>query len=128
VVRIPALSSHLTAARFSLTYVQPIFEKYGYGTTIYSPLASSLLTGKYNNGIPPDSRYAKNADISYIKALGDKLDSPEGKAQIGKVQALEAVAKDKFKGVTTAQLALAWVLKNPRVSFEILMEDHGIII
>ncbi|KAF9518657.1 hypothetical protein BS47DRAFT_1325191 [Hydnum rufescens UP504] len=94
----------------------PIFEKYGYGTTIYSPLASSLLAGKYNNGIPPDSRYAKNADISYIKALVDKLDSPEGKAQIGKVQALEAVAKDNFKGVTTAQLALAWVLKNPRVS------------
>ncbi len=83
------------------------YKDYNYGTTIWSPLASGLLTGKYNAGIPKDSRGA-------LKGYEWLKDSLTNEAKIAKVKALEPIAKDL--GATLSQLALAWCLKNPFVS------------
>ncbi|KAI1761547.1 Aldo/keto reductase [Hypoxylon sp. FL1150] len=101
--------------RFEVEYA-PLFDQFKYGTTIWSPLASGLLTGKYNNGIPEGSRFSKHGDFfdSTIKSL----QSEEGKAKIEKVKKLTAIAERL--GGTTASLALAWTLKNPNVSTVIL--------
>ncbi len=82
----------------------PLFEKYGMGTTIWSPLASGILSGKYDHGIPQNSRLARESWLV-----------PDNFQQlVQKVKALTLVAKDLH--CTTAQLALAWCLKNPNVS------------
>jgi len=101
--------------RFEDEY-KPLFDKYGYGTTIWSPLASGLLTGKYNNGIPQDSRYSTNKEFfaNSIKAL----ESPEGQTKLEKVRKLTTIA-ERFDS-KPATLALAWCLKNPNVSTVIL--------
>ncbi|KAK7403909.1 hypothetical protein QQX98_010316 [Neonectria punicea] len=101
--------------RFEVEFA-PLFEKFGYGTTIWSPLASGLLTGKYNDGIPEDSRFATNKE--FFSDTAKKLQSEEGQAKIEKVRKLTAVAERL--GGTTAQLALAWCIKNPNVSTVIL--------
>jgi voltage-dependent potassium channel beta subunit len=101
--------------RFEVEYA-PVFQKFGYGTTIWSPLASGLLTGKYNDGIPSDSRFATNSTFFANTIKG--LESEEGKAKIAKVRALTAVAERL--GGNTAQLALAWAAKNENVSTVIL--------
>lgn len=89
--------------------LKPLFESYGLGTTIYSPLAVGVLTGKYNDGIPQDSAIAKGDD--WMKSLiTDK--------RIATVKALKPVAEELGCSLTT--LALAWVLKNPHVSTAIL--------
>ncbi len=85
----------------------PVFRDLGYGTTIWSPLASGLLTGKYNQGIPSDSRAA----LKGYEWLGQEVITPE---RINKVKELQPVASDL--GCSMAQLALAWCLKNPNVS------------
>lgn len=81
------------------------YKEYGYGTTTWSPLASGLLSGKYNKGIPKDSRAAFN---DWLKSR------MEDKEKLEKVAALEPIAKEL--GATMSQLALAWCLKNPFVS------------
>lgn len=86
----------------------------GMGTTIWSPLASGLLTGKYNNGIPQGSR----ATVEGYEWIKRKIESPEGKERIEKVKKLEAIAKEL--NCSTSQLAIAWCLKNPNVSTVIL--------
>jgi voltage-dependent potassium channel beta subunit len=83
------------------------YKDYNYGTTIWSPLASGLLTGKYNKGIPKDSRGA-------LKGYEWLKDDLTNEAKIAKVKALEPIAKDL--DATLSQLALAWCLKNPFVS------------
>jgi aryl-alcohol dehydrogenase-like predicted oxidoreductase len=82
----------------------------GLGTTIWSPLASGMLTGKYNNGIPEGSRMA----LEGYEWLRKRLNSEKGKEQIAKVRQLTTIADEL--GCSTAQLALAWCLKNPNVS------------
>jgi len=82
----------------------------GLGTTIWSPLASGLLTGKYNDGIPEDSR----VNVEGYDWLKERFQSEEGKAQIEKVQKLVPIADDL--GTSMPKLALAWCLKNPNVS------------
>ena len=101
--------------RFEVEYA-PLFKQFQYGTTTWSPLDSGLLTGKYNNGIPEDSRFATNKAFydSTIKSLKE----PEGQAKIEKVKKLTTVA-EKLGG-TVAQLALAWTAKNENVSTVIL--------
>lgn len=84
-----------------------IFKEYGYGSTIWSPLASGLLTGKYNEGIPAGSRGA----LKGFEWLHGKLTDLEA---IEKVRKLQAIAGDL--GVSMAQMAIAWCLKNPNVS------------
>ena len=99
--------------RFEKEYA-PLYEKYGYGTTIWSPLASGILSGKYNKGIPADSRLAREEWIRK-EVEKNKLLTPE---TFGKIDALEKVARGL--GATLSQLALAWTLKNPHVSTTIL--------
>ena len=85
----------------------PLYREIGLGTTIWSPLASGLLTGKYNKGIPSGSR----ATLQGYDWLKESVITPEN---IEKVKKLQMIAKDI--GCTLAQLALAWCLKNPNVS------------
>ena len=68
--------------RFEVEYA-PLYNQFKYGTTIWSPLASGLLTGKYNDGIPEDSRFATNKD--FFENTVKQLKSPEGQAKIEKV-------------------------------------------
>jgi voltage-dependent potassium channel beta subunit len=82
----------------------------GLGTTIWSPLASGLLTGKYNNGIPADSR----VNLPGYEWLKGMLLSPEWQERIPKVQKLVPIAEEL--GTTMPQMAIAWCLKNPHVS------------
>ena len=84
-----------------------LYEDVGLGLTTWSPLASGLLTGKYREGIPKDSRGAIERMQFLVPALTDKAKN-EAVAQLG------GVAKDL--GCTTAQLAIAWCLRNKRVS------------
>lgn len=92
----------------------PIYETFGLGTTIWSPLASGLLTGKYNDGIPQDARAA----LPGYEWLRDRFTSAEGRAQIAKVRDLAALAARL--GMPLHHMALAWCLTNPRVSTVIL--------
>lgn len=85
-------------------------------TTIWSPLASGLLTGKYNDGIPEDSRFKTNE--SFFSDTVKALQTPEGKAKIDKVRKLTGIAERL--GCSTASLALAWAAANPRTSTVIL--------
>ena len=92
--------------RFSSEY-ERVYKEYGYGTTIWSPLASGLLTGKYNKGIPEGSRGALKGYDWLHELLTDK-------EKIAMVQDLEPIATEL--GCTLSQLSLAWCLKNPYVS------------
>jgi voltage-dependent potassium channel beta subunit len=88
-----------------------IFKNVGLGTTIWSPLASGLLTGKYNNGIPEGSRLTLDG-YEWLKdrtLVDDKLN---------RVRNLEAVAKDL--GTSLATLSVAWCISNPNVTTAIL--------
>jgi voltage-dependent potassium channel beta subunit len=89
---------------------QHLYSEIGLGTTIWSPLASGLLTGKYNQGVPEDSR----ATLEGYEWLRKRLTGEEAQQQIEKVKQLKGIA-DQL-GCTTAQLALAWCLLNPNVS------------
>ncbi|MBN9305426.1 MAG: alcohol dehydrogenase [Devosia sp. 67-54] len=91
----------------------PIYQL-GLGTTIWSPLASGLLTGKYNDGIPADSRI----NLPGYEWLKRNLESPAGKAKIEKVKKLAVLAKDI--GLPVHHMALLWCLNNPHVSTVIL--------
>ncbi|KAL0475600.1 voltage-gated potassium channel beta-2 subunit [Neurospora intermedia] len=101
--------------RFENEYA-PLFKEHGYGTTIWSPLASGLLTGKYNDGIPEDSRFATNK--AFFENTIKSLQSEEGQAKIEKVRKLTKIAERL--GATVTHLALAWAAKNPNVSTVIL--------
>ena len=92
----------------------PLYKELGLGTTIWSPLASGLLTGKYNDGIPAGTRL----DTPGYEWLRRSILEGDGPAQIAKVKRLAAIAAEL--GVPLAQLALAWCLKNPHVSSVIL--------
>ena len=91
---------------FEIEY-DPIFKQLGYGTTIWSPLASGVLSGKYANGIPAGSRAA----LPGFDWLQEHQITAE---RIEKVKHLSVIAADL--GCTMSQFALAWCLKNPNVS------------
>ena len=93
---------------------RPLYEEIGLGTTIWSPLASGVLTGKYRDGIPEGSRMT----LPDYQWLRERMDSEEGRANIRKAADLEDLAKEL--GMPLAQMALAWCLKNPNVSTVIL--------
>ena len=88
-----------------------LYEDVGLGLTTWSPLASGLLTGKYRSGIPADSRGALQNMGFLVKGLTDA-------AKNAAVAQLEPIARDL--GGSVAQLAIAWVNRNPRVSTVIL--------
>jgi len=88
----------------------PLYGTLGLGTTIWSPLASGLLTGKYNDGDPGGTRISLK-DYAWLR---EKFETDEARKRLAKVKRLAALAKDL--GTTLPRLALAWCLKNPRVS------------
>jgi voltage-dependent potassium channel beta subunit len=92
--------------RFGPEY-ERVYEEYDYGSTIWSPLASGLLTGKYQEGIPEDSRGALDGYDWLQARLTDKQ-------KLDIVAALEPIAKEM--GASLAQFSLAWCLQNPYVS------------
>ena len=84
------------------------------GTTVWSPLASGLLTGKYSAGIPADSRLAQDG----YTWLQRNLHGDEGSRRVERARRFVSIAKEL--GVGPAPLALAWCLRNPSVSTVIL--------
>lgn len=87
-----------------------LYSTIGLGLTTWSPLDSGILTGKYNDGIPNDSRMA----LPGYEWLRNFLNSAEGQRRVQKTRELSALANEL--GTTMAKLALAWCLKNPNVS------------
>lgn len=92
--------------RFGPEY-DTVYKERGYGSTIWSPLASGLLTGKYRDGIPQGSRGA----LENMHWMRDRLTD---QARLEQVSALEPIAEEM--GASLAQFALAWCLQNPHVS------------
>jgi hypothetical protein len=88
-----------------------VFRTVGMGTTIWSPLASGLLSGKYNNGIPKNSRFA----LQGFDWLKDRWVSDDKLKKVIKLSELAVKL-----GVSTASLSIAWCIKNPNVSTAIL--------
>ncbi len=92
----------------------PLYDLMGLGTTIWSPLASGVLTGKYNEGIPADSRM----NLPGYEWLKHSWESEDGKAKLVKVKQLAELAREI--GLPIHHLALLWCLDNPHVSTVIL--------
>jgi len=88
-----------------------IFTQVGMGTTIWSPLASGLLSGKYNDGIPKGSRFA----LEGFDWLKDRWVADDKMKKVKKMAELASKL-----GVSTAALSIAWCIKNPNVSTAIL--------
>jgi aryl-alcohol dehydrogenase-like predicted oxidoreductase len=84
--------------------IPPICARHGIGVTVFSPLAQGLLTGKYNEGAPPESRGARS----------DWLKRDLTEENVASVRRLTALAKNL--GLEMAQLALAWILRRPEIS------------
>ena len=99
----------LVRARFEKEYA-PLYKEHGLGTTIWSPLASGLLSGKYNKGIPEGSRLA---NMAWLRESFEK-ENMLGPQTLSKIDKLQTVASEV--GSTLSQLAIAWCLKNPNVS------------
>ncbi len=96
--------------RVEIDYV-PLYQKYGLGTTIWSPLASGVLTNKYIDASPEDTRLG----IQGMEWLRDKVLKQEN---IEKARSLHALATEL--GTSLPCMAIAWCLKNPHVSTAIL--------
>jgi voltage-dependent potassium channel beta subunit len=96
--------------RFELEYSR-VFSELGYGSTIWSPLASGILSGKYNNGFPDDTRLGMQG----LDWLREKVHTDEN---LNKTRALSYLADEM--GISLPCLAIAWCLKNPNVSTVIL--------
>jgi voltage-dependent potassium channel beta subunit len=99
--------------RFEVEYAR-LYDVIGLGTTIWSPLASGILTGKYSDGIPDDTRM----NLPGYEWLRKHLESEKGQHKVAMAAELASVAEEL--GVTMPKLALAWCLKNPNVSTVIL--------
>jgi len=87
-----------------------LYDEIGLGTTIWGPLKSGFLSGKYNNGIPDGSRLSLDG-FGWLKEI---LFSEEGMKNMEKIKKLTKIAEELE--ISMASLALAWVLKNPNVS------------
>jgi voltage-dependent potassium channel beta subunit len=94
--------------------LHPLYAEIGLGTTIWSPLASGILTGKYRDGYPEGSRVTLEG-YEWLKAI---YEGEKGQHRIAKAAELEPVAVEL--GCSLAQLALVWCAKNPKVSTIIL--------
>ena len=99
-----------TRRRFEVEYYK-VFRDLGYGSTIWSPLGSGVLTGKYNEGIPENTRLTMEG-MDWLK------DKTLVETNLEKVRSLTELAHDI--GTAMPRLALAWCLKNPNVSTVIM--------
>jgi len=98
-----------------------LFEDKKLGTTVFSPLACGILTGKYNKGIPEGSRFDKNPDLAYIfKRYFGEDKKEKTLASLNKFQELAAELE-----CSMVQLAMAWVISNPDVSTAITGATHA---
>jgi voltage-dependent potassium channel beta subunit len=104
----------LDRKRFENEY-GPLYEKYGLGTTIWSPLASGALTGKYLDGVPKDSRASLEGYEWLRKSM---VDSERGQERMKRVSALLPIAEQL--NTSLSKLAIAWCLLNKNVSTVIL--------
>jgi aryl-alcohol dehydrogenase-like predicted oxidoreductase len=97
-----------------------LFSENNYGTTIWSPLAGGILSGKYNDGVAPEgSRYDTRKTNAFIDAFWVKFFREEAKeSSLKKLKSLAALAQEL--GFSQAQLALAWAIANKDVSTCIL--------
>ena len=100
--------------RFENEYA-PLYEKYGLGTTIWSPLASGALTGKYLDGVPKDSRASLEGYEWLRKSM---VDSERGQERMKRITSLVPIAEKLETSLT--KLAIAWCLLNKNVSTVIL--------
>ena len=132
VCRLISIRPGVLIFRFHL--YSPIYAKYGVGTTVWSALASGVLTGKYNGGnVPTGSRFDNHAD--FFKNTIDSFKKEEGLSKIEKVRKLTEFAKtsrciaiadaarcllSEELDCSVGQLALAWVARNPNTSTIIL--------
>lgn len=99
--------------RVELEYA-PLYAELGLGTTVWSPLASGLLSGKYNTGVPAESRLAQPG----YTWLQRNLEGDAGRARVERARRYTTLAREL--GVAPAPLAIAWCLRNPHVSSVIL--------
>lgn len=83
----------------------PVIDQYGIGTTVYSPLAGGILSGKYNDGVPESTRF--DTDVEWLRRQLNE-------GMIAKSRKLAGLAGEL--DCSQAQLALAWIIKNRRVS------------
>lgn len=102
----------LVRDRFEQEYA-PLFEREGLGATVWSPLASGLLTGKYADGIPEGSRLSEARNAWLLEDI-----QSDGQARMARARAFAELSRTH--GFEPAQLAIAWVLENPNVSSVIL--------
>jgi aryl-alcohol dehydrogenase-like predicted oxidoreductase len=96
--------------KIELDYL-PVYQNVGLGTTIWSPLAAGFLTGKYNNGIPEGSRLSIQG-FDWLKERWLQED------KLKKVQELGRLADET--GISLAEMAIAWTIRNPHVTTAIL--------
>lgn len=96
------------------TEYAPLYERYGLGTTIWSPLASGMLTGKYNFGKPGQTR----PFVKGYEWLRGRFEGEEAKVRLELVDKLIPLAREL--GISMPRLAIAWTIKNPNVSTAIL--------
>lgn len=101
--------SMLHRERFEVEYA-PLFERFGMGSTIWSPLGGGLLTGKYDGGMPADTR----ATMDEMQPFKDRFVGDQAEQNIARSKRLQPIADEL--GCSRAQLALAWCLTNPNVS------------
>ncbi len=99
--------------RFEVEYAR-LYSQIGLGATTFSPLAGGILTGKYNDGIPADSRLA----YTEFDWMQEKLARLQAQGGVKILQELAAIAQKL--GASLSQLSIAWLLKNPNVSSVIL--------
>src|SRR6266480_4192602 len=99
----------------------PLYEKVGLGTTVWSPLASGLLTGKYSEGDPGDTRIS----MPMYSWLRQQFESNEVRRRLEKVKQLAKVAGDLE--VTLPKLALAWCLENMKAGEVVDQLDDGVM-
>ena len=95
--------------RVELEYA-PLYAEFGMGTTTWSPLASGLLTGKYNNGVQGEGRLARE-DYAWLQ--GSVIGDPKER-RVERARKFTALAREL--DVAPAPLAIAWCLRNPHVS------------
>jgi aryl-alcohol dehydrogenase-like predicted oxidoreductase len=94
-----------------------LYREPGLGLTIFSPLRQGILSGKYKDGIPDDSRFAQES-IDFVKGFWERTGKEKWSAIVDQVNQLLPIA-DRL-GVSMSNLALGWVLANPNVSSAIM--------
>ena len=90
-----------------------LFREVGLGTTVFSPMKQGILSGKYKDGIPPDSRLAQT-QVEFIKGFVERTAGEIFQGWVDKVNEMTPIAERL--GVKMSSLALAWVLRNENVS------------